>query len=360
MPLSCEDIGHPATTQLNATLGEGNTPLVPSIRLGGRYGLRNLWFKLESCNPSGSYKDRFVAGEVTRILRLGMRACLATSSGNTGSALASFCARYGLRCLILVNESAPAGKLMQMQAHGALVVRVPGFVTDPEITTSVFATLESISAESRIPIVISAYRYCPEGMSRVEAIAGEILQRFPGRAPHIFVPVGGGGLCAAVLKGAAGSAARVHAVQPEGCPTLVRAFAEGRDHAEPVVSSTRISGLSVPTDIDATLALRLLRQSGGDCLAISDDEAFAAQQQLLAFEGIYCEPAAATALAGACKAVAAGALDGDDPVVCLVTGHGFKDADAIASVAARQPARRAEASGLRHMLEAELDHAESR
>src|SRR5438270_755970 len=194
-----------ATAFLSATLGEGNTPLVPSVRIGQQYGLRNLWFKLESCNPSGSYKDRFVAGEVTRILRLGARTCLATSSGNTGSALAAFCARYGLRCTILVNESAPAAKLAQMQAHGAVVIRVPGFVTAPEVTATVFDALEKISAGRGIPIVISAYRYCPEGMSRVEAIAGEILSRFRDRAPRIFVPVGGGGLCAAVLKGAAGT-----------------------------------------------------------------------------------------------------------------------------------------------------------
>src|SRR5580700_12116825 len=99
------------------TLGEGNTPLLRSARVGPSLHLDRLYFKLENCNPSGSYKDRFSAAEMGRVLRLGARSCVATSSGNTGSSLAAYCARYGLKCLIVVNESAPTGKLEQMQAH---------------------------------------------------------------------------------------------------------------------------------------------------------------------------------------------------------------------------------------------------
>src|SRR5580700_2976783 len=96
-----------------ATLGEGHTPIVRSVHIGPSLGLSNLYFKLESSNPSGSYKDRFAAAEVTRILRLGAPGCLATSSGNAGSALAAYCARYRISCAIVVNEHAPAGKLAQ-------------------------------------------------------------------------------------------------------------------------------------------------------------------------------------------------------------------------------------------------------
>ena len=83
---------------LTITMGQGNTPLIQSSRSPA------LFFKLENCNPSGSYKDRFVAAEVADILARGSRSCVATSSGNTGSSLAAYCARYGLRCLILVNQ----------------------------------------------------------------------------------------------------------------------------------------------------------------------------------------------------------------------------------------------------------------
>src|ERR1700722_17011874 len=111
------------------SLGEGNTPLIESAYIGPSLGLSRLFFKLENCNPSGSYKDRFAAAEVSRMLRIGAKACMATSSGNAGSARAAYCARYGISCAIVVNEYAPTGKLEQMQAHGARVIRVRGFIT---------------------------------------------------------------------------------------------------------------------------------------------------------------------------------------------------------------------------------------
>ena len=144
------------------SLGEGSTPLVESMHAGPALGLRRLFFKLESCNPSGSYKDRFIAAEMARILQMGARACVATSSGNTGAALAAYCARCGVPCFIVVNENAPAGKLEQMQAHGAQIFRVKGFVTSPRVTGEVFDCLSELARQRGIPLVVSAFRYCPE------------------------------------------------------------------------------------------------------------------------------------------------------------------------------------------------------
>lgn len=320
----------------SVTLGEGNTPLVASSREAG------LYFKLESANPTGSYKDRFVVGEIQRMLDAGARACLATSSGNTGSALSACAARYNVSCTIVVNESAPAGKLMQMRAHGARVVRVPGFTVDPQVTEDVFAVLRGAG----LPLVVSAYRYCPVGMARVEAIGAEIVRAMPGAC--IFVPVGGGGLCSAVCRGATG--ARVFAVQPEGCNTVVRAWETGAA-VEPVASTTKISGLAVPFDIDASLAVESLRSCDGRALTVTDDEVYTAQRDMLLREGIYTEPAGATALAGARKARALGWLTDADQVVCLVTGHGFKDPDSVARAAALHPDRVVEPGDLKRFLE---------
>ena len=328
--------------------GEGNTPLIPSSRIGRMLGVRNLWFKLESCNPSGSYKDRFVAGEIERIIPTGARACLSTSSGNTGSALAASCARNGLQCTILVNESVPDGKLAQMRAHGARVVRVPGFTTLPQVTTSVFTTIEEISRRFGIPLVVSAYKYCPAGMAQVESIGNEIVSKVT--APQIFVPVGGGGLCAAVLKGTESTRTRVHAVQPAGCATVAGPFHEDGLQARAVESTTRISGLSVPMDIDGTLLLGLLRRRGSMALTVTDDEVFEAQRMMFEMEGIYAEPAAAAALAGARKAIEDGSIDLEDPIVCLVTGHGFKDPDSVARAAALHAEERIEPGSLREYL----------
>ena len=156
---------------VKASMGEGNTPLIEAVHLGHTLGGGKLFFKLESCNPTGSYKDRFIAAEVTRMLNCGAGACVATSSGNTGSSLAAYCARYDIRCLILVNEDAPSGKLIQMQAHGAKVVRIPEFVSNAEVTSSVFETLQRFSEDNHVPLIVSAFLYCPEGMRGVETIA---------------------------------------------------------------------------------------------------------------------------------------------------------------------------------------------
>jgi threonine synthase len=318
-----------------ASMGEGNTPLAESVNIGPRLGVR-LYFKLEMCNPTGSYKDRFVAAQVTALLDRGAQACVATSSGNTGSSLAAYCARYGIACAIFVNEFAPAGKLQQMQGHGARIFRVRDFVVSPQVTENVFRRLRQMSDEDNIPIVVSAFAYCPEGMRGVQSIATEIARQTGDEVDHVFVPVGGGGLFTAVSRGFAqipSRRPRVHAVQPEGCATVVSAFQEKRDQIHPVQSTTKISGLSVPFDIDASTALRTLREDGGLGIGIADDEVYAAQAMMLREEGIWAEPAGATALAGCIRAVRDGSIASDASVVCLVTGHGFKDPDSLAEAA---------------------------
>lgn len=333
---------------VHASLGEGRTPLVPSVSVGRQLGLDRLYFKLENCNPSGSYKDRFIAAEVTRLLRADVRGCVATSSGNTGSSLAAYCARYGIRCSIVVNDTAPEGKLEQMRAHGAAVYRVPDFVTSPAVTEQVLQALAELSARRNLPLVVSAYRYCPEGMAGVESIAHELCQA-PEALEHVFVPVGGGGLYSAVCKGFRSlgkGGPRIHAVQPEGCLTVVAAFERGDDEIRPVTSTTAISGLSVPFDIDAGLALRYLKECGGAGLAVSDAEVFEAQRLLLVREGIYAEPAGATALAGLVRAVRRGIVAAREAAVCLVTGHGFKDPASVRMAVAHSPSTMVEASRL--------------
>ena len=324
----------------HVSLGEGATPLIPSVSIGPQLGLKNLWFKLENCNPTGSYKDRFVAAEVSGLLARGVKACVATSSGNTGASLASYCARYRIACSIVVSPETPAGKLEQMRAHGARLLQVKGFISSSEVTDTVMKTLVRLARERDMPLVVSAFRYCPEGMAGVQSIAPELREQCVGGLDHVFVPVGGGGLFTAVCRGfdeASGAAPKVHVVQPRGCPTVVDAFERGVDTVQAVESTTKISGLSVPFDADATTALKALRANGGDAIGVEDDEVYEAQRMMLSEEGVYCEPAGATALAGLRWAVGKGIVGGDERVVCLVTGHGFKDPESIGRAAAEYP-----------------------
>ena len=320
-------------------MGEGNTPLVESVRIGPELGVRIL-FKLEMCNPTGSYKDRFVAAELAHRLRQRRTACLATSSGNTGSALAAYSARYGMQCAIFVNQDAPAGKLMQMQAHGARIFRVKGFITSPEVTASVYRRLRAVTEASGAPLIVSAYRHCPQGMAGVEAIAEEILASISGTPNHVFVPVGGGGLFTAIARGfhsAKCSKVKIHAVQPAGCATVVSAYEQGREEILPITSTTRISGLAVPFDIDAGRALAELRRCGGWGIAVSDEAVWEAQSRMIHEEGIWPEPAGAAALAGCLQAHRKGQLQRGATVVCIVSGHGFKDAGSLQAAIKSNP-----------------------
>jgi threonine synthase len=311
------------------------TPLLKSGRIASLLGLADLRFKLEDCNPSGSYKDRFIGHQIRYMQSCGVEACVATSSGNTGAALAAGCARAGFECTIIVDEQSPAGKLVQMRAHGARVIRVRDFLKQPEIAAGVYRALDRAAKRRGIPVVVSAYRHCPEGMAGVEAIGRELAD-LPGLR-HVFVPVGSGGLYIAVCAGLAGRDVRVHAVQPKGCLTVVAAWLRGDDEIRPVAGNSRISGLIVPFDIDGTRALRTLRANGGRGYAVTDEEVWEAQRLMLEMEGICSEPAGAAALAGLRQAVDAGHVGADETTVCLVTGHGFKDPDSIESAAARYP-----------------------
>ncbi|MCC6538189.1 MAG: pyridoxal-phosphate dependent enzyme [Bryobacterales bacterium] len=331
------------------TLGEGCTPLIASRRIARELGLTSLAFKLEGCNPSGSYKDRFIAAELTLLLERGARACLATSSGNTGASLAAYAARYELPCTIVVSDATPAGKLVQMAAHGARLIQVRGFTTDAAITARVMALLQNYAAARTAALVVSAYRYCPTGMAGVETLGHELAAAAPA---HVFVPAGSGGLFIAVTRGLATTATRVHAVQPAGCSTFVASWQRGDEHIRTVESQTRVSGLSVPFDIDASLALGELRARGGAAwgIAVPDDAIFAAQAMMMEMEGIYAEPAGAAALAGLIAARHDGRIDKNEPIVCIVSGHGFKDPASAAAAAARHPAAQAGVDELEALL----------
>ncbi len=315
------------------TLGEGSTPLVRSLSIGPRCGVDELYFKLESCNPTGSYKDRFVLCELGMRQAQGYTMCLATSSGNTGSSLASYAVRFGMRCHIFVLEETPAEKLQQMVAHGAHVHRVRGYGTNPAVTEAVPVKLRELCEKHAGSLVISAYRYCPEGMEGVKTIAYEIAEQMGSLPEHLFVPVGGGGLCSAVSRGVleqdGQGEARVHAVQPSTNDTIVTPLRQGMAQARSVERGTSVSGLGVLNDIDGTRAIGLVRQTGGSGFLPSEEEILQTQRQLLEEEGVYAEPAGATAVAGFKKAVAEGVVSARERVVCLITGHGFKDASSL-------------------------------
>jgi threonine synthase len=329
--------------EFRCTLGEGSTPLLASRAIGPALGLENLSFKCEHQNPTGSYKDRFLALELSLLRQSGAKFVCGTSSGNTGSSLAAFAARYQMPCFLFVCERTPAGKLLQMRAHGARVFRVRNFCVSREVTVQVMEKLAHLAAQNHTRATISAFHYAPEGMKGVQTIAYEIadyLSKGGLEDAQVFAPGGGCGLYLAIARGflELGATARVHIVQPRLNDTVVTALQEGSDQARNSSTTTMISGLAVPQIIDGHAAIQAARAVNGNGVLIEDEDALHWQKELLLKEGIWVEPAGAVSVAGMAKAIEKGLVDRQAPVVCVLTGHGFKDpASAQAACIEEQP-----------------------
>ncbi|WP_316810916.1 pyridoxal-phosphate dependent enzyme [Pedobacter heparinus] len=328
----------PVSKANRISMGEGQTPLVKSRSIGPALGIPDLYFKLENLNPTGSYKDRFASTFVSMMKSRNQDFCIATSSGNTGAALAAYCAAANIRCMITVVDGAPEAKIKQMQVYGASMFMVKDFGKDPELSTEVFSLLNSFALSVGLPLPVSAYCYCPEGMQGVQTIAYEIFEQTANTVDHIFCPAGGGGLTLSLARGVKeyghkyqlSALPRVHCVQPEGNDTMVSPLRNKEDVAvQKERSTTIISGLQVPNVLDGNEVITACRSLGGTGYAVADDEVFNWHKKMAQQEGIFCEPAGAVALAGLALAIEKGEVAGGEQVVCLVTGSGFKDMLAV-------------------------------
>lgn len=342
------DLIVPVAEEHRVSLGEGNTPLIRSRRIGPAAGLSNLWFKVETSNPAGSFKDRMGAAAISHMLSTGKTRCIATSSGNTGSALSAYCAAAGIECHIAVVETAPESKLHQMMAYGANVFRVRGFGLDPELTAKTFARLETIASRPDSAMQVSSYIYSAEGMTGVETISHELAEQarqLDQTIDRVFCQAGGGGLCVAVARGfdrlvqigRLDVSPAVDCVQPEGNDTMAGPLRNGDEKAHECICTTKVSGLQVPVVNDGHLVVTECRRTGGTGHLVTDEFVWKTQARLAREEGIFSEPAGAVALAGALKAASAGELDPDAMQVCLVTGSGFKDGESITRMLGDSP-----------------------
>ena len=319
------------------SLGEGGTPLLRSARLGAELGLPELHFKVEGANPTGSYKDRIAAVGIARLRELGKRAWAATSSGNAGAAIAAYGVRAGLDGYLFTLEKAARAKIAQILAYGPRVFAVARLGYDPDVERATWRNIQALCDANGWGMLVTARRFSPHAMEGVKTIAYEICEQLGGPPDVVYVPVGGGGLLSATWKGflewrAAGRAdrlPRIVAVQPRGCDGVTQAWRAGRA-VQPIAGcASAISGLQLTAPPDGDLVLRALRESGGWAVSVPDEETYAAQADLAGREGIFAEPAAAIGLAGLRADMAAGRLRGDERVVCLLTGVGFKDTAAV-------------------------------
>jgi threonine synthase len=307
-----------ATPQL--TLGEGGTPLVRAERLGRAIGAPKLHLKVEGQNPTGSFKDRGMVVAVSKALEAGAHAVVCASTGNTSASAAAYGAAAGLEVIVILPKGHIAlGKLLQALIAGARVVAVDGNFDQA------LAIVRGLAEQDEHPVTLvnSVNPFRLEGQ---KTAAFEICDDL-GRAPDILaIPVGNAGNITAYWAGfkeyvdarVTSAVPRMWGFQAEGAAPLV--LGRRVERPETVATALRIGD---PASWEKAIAAR--DESGGRIEAVSDAEILAAYRDLARLEGIFCEPASAASVAGVRKLAAAGRLDPDDTVVCVLTGHGLKD-----------------------------------
>ena len=309
------------------SLGEGWTPLLKTERLGKKLGLKNLFIKDESQNPTQSFKARGMATAVSMAKELGTRKLAAPSAGNAAGALAAYAARAGLECFIFMPRDTPRANVVECEQTGAHVTLLDGLITD---CGAEVARRKDVEGWFDVSTLKEPYRV--EGK---KTLGYELAEQCDWRLPDVIIyPTGGGtgliGMWKAFAEmeqlGWIGSQRpRMVTVQASGCAPIVQAFANGQRFADDFPNAATIaSGLRVPRAIGDFLILNALRESGGAAIAVTDEELLAAVREIGSLEGVFCAPEGAACLPALKKLVADKWIEPDEHVVLFNTGAGVK------------------------------------
>lgn len=287
------------------SLGEVETPVLDREFDGLR-----LRLKLDYRQPSGSFKDRGAFALINAIKALGVKEVVEDSSGNAGAAIAAYCAAAGIKCTIYLPETTSEGKIKQSLAYGAKVKKIPGSRDD--VARAILDAAKTTYYASHV--------YNPLFFEGTKSIVPEIIRQ-TGMPDYIFVPVGNGTMLLGVYRGfkEVGAFPKIIAVQSSCCAPVFSLF-KGLD-ARPA-TPTAAEGIAVGTPMRIREIIAAVEESEGDILTVEDSEVIEAKEALAA-TGIYCEPTAGAALAGAIKYFADRRSEGLNIVVPL-TGSGLK------------------------------------
>lgn len=303
----------------------GGTPLYRAGRLGKQFGLTDLWLKDDGRNPSASFKDRAGAVAIAKAMQMRRKVITGASTGNAASSLACLAASLGIRPVVFVPRAAPAAKLTQLLVFGATVLAVDGTYDQ-----AFDLCREASDAFGWFNRNTGYNPYTREGK---KTCAYEIVEQLGWEVPDlVFVSVGDGNILSGLWKGFRDLQAlglvdrlpRMVAVQASGSNAVARAFASD-GVIRPVKESTLADSISVSFPRDGDAAVRALRESGGFCVEVGDEEILDAIARTARAEGVFGEPAGVTPVAGLRKAAGDGRVGAHERVVVVVTGNGLKD-----------------------------------
>ncbi len=318
------------------SLGEGGTPLHKAERLAKAVGLKELYLKDETRNPTHSYRDRAAALLTSNAIDRGYEALVCATNGNMGASLAAYSAKAGLICHVVVPKVVDVGKLAQMLAYDASIEEC-GDIVDDSIRKAAALAKESgwyqATAELN-PLVVESQK----------TISYEVYEQV-GVPEYVLVSMGSGGTIYSLWKGfkelkqlgLTKSLPRMVGVQPEGCAPIISAFTEGNLAAEKACNpSTRALAILVGEPLQSELAVKAINESKGFALTVSDSEIFAAELQIAKLEGVFAEPASSATVAALKKLVDEQRITTESSVMCLITGSGLKATDVLQALTKKQ------------------------
>jgi threonine synthase len=311
------------------TLGEGGTPLLPLPRLAAHLGLRHLLAKDEGQNPTGTFKARGLAMAITRARTLGARGFLIPSAGNAGGAAAVYAARCGMPCAVIVPRTTPPAAIAEAVIAGARVFTLEGSIaTAGKIVSRVAPRIGWFDLST----LKEPYRL--EGK---KTMGLELAEQMDWSLPDVlFYPTGGGtglvGIAKAYDELAAlgwirGTRPRFISVQAEGCAPIVKAWREGAEVTSPWENPvTEAAGLRVPSPFAGRQMLRIIRETRGEAVAVSEAAIEEHQRLLARLEGLWTAPEAAATVAALVAMKERDAITANARIVLILTGAGIKTA----------------------------------
>lgn len=314
------------------TIGEGGTPLLDAPVLAHDLGFQQILIKDEGQNPTGSFKSRGLGAAISRAKELGATAVAIPSAGNAAAAMSAYAARGGLDAYVFMPADTPEVMVAECFVYGANVFLVDGLINDA-------GKIVREGAGDRGWFDVSTLKepYRAEGK---KTMGLEIAEQLGWRVPDaIIYPTGGGTGIVGMWKafdeleqmGLIGSKRpKMIVVQSDGCAPIVRAFAARKRHADLWEGAQTLApGIRVPVAIGDYLILDAVRQSGGTCLAVTDEEIMEGVQLMAQRAGLFGSPESGAVIAGARKLLNTGFLKPDDEVVLFSTGAGMKHTDLI-------------------------------
>lgn len=346
----------------------GWTPVFSLERLGEQLGLKHLWLKDESGNPTASFKDRASAIVVARAREIQAEVVITASTGNAGAALAGMAASVGQKAVILAPKTAPPAKVAQLLIFGAKVILVDG-TYDEAFDLTIEAAREfnwycrntgynPFTAEGKKTAALEIWEWWATAHQEWHKAAGEGVDDAP---LTVFVSVGDGNIISGIHKGFKDLVQlgwlermpRLIGVQAEGSAAIADAFHSGTEKIIPVSARTIADSISVDLPRDGVRAVRAARETGGTYVTVPDAEILKAIATLGKL-GIFAEPAGATAYAGLVRALSDGIVQEDEPILVMNTGSGLKDVKAAMQAVSEAPVVKPNLQALKEALKGNM------